>query len=318
MELIKNEVKGSAIYYYHLLHPEDEFINNMMNQSISVDASLVRGDSNKRKYILSITRCHCYRNIIKNNRIDIVNDVIQNMRRREMESLARATIEENNKEVLELLYKNNLDTHFYVRQDNKAELFHIFAYEKRGSEIIKCMKDIGFDICHNITLINYVFSKNDKNTINYIVDNTETVEQLFLDCILRCAYNNTKFIVEYFMEKIDVCKYKENIFAAFGGSSVDDVKWFLQYATFDSNSLLLSACECRNIELIEFYLQYGLQVDGEILGKTFGISKQIMNLFIKYDVDFSLLKFTDVDYDFVRSLERNGFDIHAWVYTRIK
>lgn len=319
MELIKDVIKGSAIYYYYLMHPEDEFINKLMNQSISVDASLVKGD--KKKYILSMSRCHCFCNIIKNDRIDIIYDVIPNMRRRELQALARAAVEDNNKEILELLYKNQLATHFYVRQDNTIDLFLTFAYKKHGLEMIKCMNDIGFDVCNDMSIIDHMFSKNDNDAINYIVDNTNSsIDEIFLYCIHNCNYSNTKSIVEFFMEKIDVTKYKNDIFETFSGSPVDDVKWFLEYGTIDSNSPLMSACSNKNIELIEFYLQYGLHVDREILDVACrSKSKEVMNLFLKYDVDFSLLKHTkNVDYEFVRSLERNGFDIHAWFYSKLR
>ena len=301
---IKDLTKGSAIYFYYLTHPEDEFIREVMNGTIP-------------EYIYEYQAHNaCYRDIIKNQRMDIIHDIISNMSRVELEAVAKIAIEENNRELIELLYQNNFKANFYVHGYSDS---HTFAYEKHGLEIIKFMKDVGF--CLNDkhqNLFSHVISKNDKEAANYLIEtSTKPIDEFFQN-VLYCFAMNIKLLIELFMDKMDIMSHKISILNTCCGESVENIKSFLEYGvTIDSNEPLRFACLRTNLKLVEFYLQYGLQVDSDILYTALlgdddigrGASKPLVNLFLKYNIDFSIV--TDdciIDHAFLATLENSGLN----------
>ena len=297
---IKTALKASTIYSYHLTHPEDEFIQGVMEKMIpgNADAGSI-----------------CYKSIIKNNRIDIIRGIIADMAEFELESLATAAVKENNKEVIELLYKNKLNPNFEV-YNNNCDHFLVYAYKKGGFEIIKFMGDTGFCL-NEAELFSYVLQKNDTDTLNYLIEIVpRSLDDIFEDIL--CSSFDIKSLVDFFIDKIDIIKHKDTILRYLSRRhSVDDVKLFINLTgiTIDSNQPLMLACSRGNLILIEFYLQYGLQVDSEILKIALlsndrnDNSRAVLDLLLKYDVDFSILNNDhEIDYEFVANLENHGLN----------
>lgn len=297
---IKDAVKGSAIYFYYLTHPEDGIIKEIMN----------------REFELYEYQAHdmCYQDIIQNNRMDIIYDIISNMSRLELQAVARVAIDENSRELIELLYQNNLNPWFYIACH--SELF-TYAYNKQGLEIIKVMKDVGFCVDSQTLFENFI-RKGDIEAANYFIEvSTKPIDTLFKSA-LGHARKNIKFIVELFIDKIDIMSHGTLILKECRNTSVEDIKSFLDYGiTIDSNEPLKFACLTKNLELVEFYLQYGLQVDSYILSLALlgddeegaYANKDLAKLFLKYNVDFSIL--TDdsiIDHAFLANLENNGLN----------
>ena len=312
---IKNVIRGSALLFYHMLYPQDEFISTLVNQSISFTPH--KNDRRQKTDLKQKAYSTCYSAIIKNNKIDVIYEIIPNMRTTEMQALAKVAVDEHNKEIIELLYKNELNTGFHVRYENSSyfRCFITYAYDKHGFEFVKYMNDIGFNINQNIGLIDRVIDNNDKDAANYIIDIADNVDELFLRCISR--EKDPKLILEFFIDKIDIDKHKDDILYALCYAPLSSLQWFLDCGvSIDSNAPLKMACELGSMKHIEFYLQYGLQVDGDILKEVFfhycESRKAILNLFLKYNFDFSMLKLDNkIDYEFLEILENNGINKDA-------
>lgn len=311
MELVKDTLKGSAIYYYHILHPEDEFVEALMNQSSSSIPILVRGRS-----LFRHTHCHCYLSILKNNRIDIIYDIILHMDKNEMQPLAITAIDEHNNEILELLYKHEFDITTWGNEDITSLLR--YAYGKHGFEIIKSISKIGFSFNY-VYIFSDFFMNNDQEALDYAIETLTTTKSL--DELLGHVFysdSDTKLLIEYFIDKkIDVMKYKNQIFNRISGSTVDYVRSILDLGiTIDSNEPLRYASYKKNFELMEFYLEYGLQVDKNMLEDALfeddddyvdSSCKSLVDLFLEYNVDFSILNY-NINYEFLAKLENHGLN----------
>lgn len=294
MESIKSAVKGSTLYFYHLSHPEDEFIQKMMNMSTDKD---------------DVSHM-CYKSIVKNGRIDIIRDIMADMSGTDLQRLARIAVKEKNKEIVELLYKNNLDADFYVlnRDDDR---FLVYTYKKGGLEFIKFMGETGFCLDEPL-LFSYAFQEKDTDTLNYLLEiTTKQLDKLFRTVLANDF--DVSFLIEFFSDKIDIIKHKYDILASC--ASVDDVKSFMELTgiTIDSNEPLRFACRRQDRELVEFYLQYGLQVDNEtlefVLFNRYRHSRPIIDLLLKYNVDFSMLNNDyKMDYELIANLENHGLN----------
>ena len=292
---IKDILKGSTLYFYHLAHPEDEFIQEIMKRIApkNVDISYI-----------------CYKRIVKEGRIDIIRDIIQDMSELDLESVARIAVKEKDKELVELLYKNNLDTDFHVY--NKAEdIFLVYVYKKGGLEFIKFMGETGFCL-DEPWLFSAAFDKKDTDTLNYLLEiTTKPLDKLF-KTVLKGEFD-ILFLIEFFSDKIYIMDYKNDILTSC--KTVDDVKSFIELMniTIDSNGVLKDALSKLNIALTEFYLQYGLQVDSKVLDFVLfdrpRYSRSIIDLLLKYDVDFSLINDKyKVDNEFIANLENHGLN----------
>lgn len=312
---IKNVIKGSEIFIYHLTHPEDEFLAELMNRQINhcVSKSIIEHEADA----FSI----CYTNLIKSGKMSIIEEIVPNMEDSELEALAKIAIDENNIELFELLCKSGLTIYMNLPTKYGRNVLS-YAYKKQGIEFIKYINSL--DLIPEEVYFCYLFNDNDRDALNHLIENTESIDELFCNTIccndevdvLFCKMD-TKALVEFFIDKIDIIKHKDTILSALSDGPVSSVKWFLDLGiSIDSNDPLKVAVSFGNIDLIEFYLQYGLQVSEDILDTAVfcrrSYAKAILNLFLKYNVDFSMLKLkVNVDREFHRALENSGLDKDA-------
>ena len=321
MLLIKDAIESTPLYFYCLSHSENEFLQTLMDMSFVIDANIYyscdyKGRENERDYATYI----CYQSIIKNEP-DTVHDIIAQLKYNSNEELllSRIAIEENNREVIELLYKSGLKYTQYVRLSEGTFISILaYAYINHGSEIIKFMCDIDANL--NDCMYHDFFEciANDIDLISYLEGK-------------KVLNNNFTKLIQYSKDPLlildlfaDTCNKinGDQIFCALAQRSPDIVKSVLEYGiNINSNAPLKEACLVKNIELIKFYLQYGLQVDRYILALVLQHNryyvheehniKIILDLFLEYDVDFSVLKYDNVDYDFLAKLECRGLDKDA-------
>lgn len=293
---IRDLVKGSSIYFYHLAHPEDVFMQELMDSLVSKHVEFIF-------YV-------CYHRIIENDRFDIIRDINEHMSENELESLAIIAVQLGNKEIMELIFKNELNIYFYVFNDSE-DIFLVYAYRKRGLEIIKLMGDTGFCL-NEPDLFSFVFEPKDIDTLTYLIDITEkSFDELLTDIL---PYNfDMQFLIDFFVDKINIVNHKNDILLSC--RYADDVKLFIESTgiTIDSNEPLKRACQAQNIELIEFYLQYGLQVDAEtlklVLLSDYRCSRPVIDILLKYNVDLSLVNSDyKMDYNFIANLENHGLN----------
>ena len=293
---IKDILKGTTLYFYHLAHQEDEFIQEIMKRKAPEGIDV--------EYM-------CYKSIVKRGRVDIIHDLIQDMPQHELRIVARIAVKENNREIIELLYKNNLNMDFYI-YNKQEDMFLVYVYKKGGFELIKFMGDTGFRV-DDPWLFRYVFEKKDIDTLNYFLEITTEPLVKLCETVLK-GHFDMLFLVDFFSDKIDMIKYKDEILSSCG--SVDSAKSFIELMniTIDSNKPLKAACYNGQLKLVEFYLQYGPPIDIEVLkyiffSRRYVFSKSIINLLLKYDVDLSPLNDVyEIDHEFIDSLENHGLN----------
>ena len=321
---IKKYIKDTALYFYDLSHPEDKILQTLVEPFSIDDIHYPYNYVFEGKEVKHVVYL-CYQHVVKNHP-NIISDIIPDMSYQDLKLLGLIAVKENNKDVIEYLHKNGLNYKEIrvdrIHDERKCDLITIlpYAYEKHGSEIIKFMNSIGVNLdreddsyCDKIA--------NDIDLLSYLKDNMESVD-LFIMC-LRFS-KDPLLLLNLFEDKVDVRKYGNSILHALSHNTVDVIKSFLEYGIevdFSSpyiqecvsKSPLVQACRCNNFELVEFYLQYGMHVDKKTLewllyNRTCIKNKPMLDLFLKYDVDFSALKDDDVDHEFFAKLEDHGLD----------
>ena len=299
--LIKDVIRGSAIYVYHIMHLEDEFITNMIYEKCDTAEKVIK---------------MCYLRLFKQGYQDTILEMIPNILNDEMRILAHIAIKENNKEIIESLYKNGLTYNFnmYKQREGCFKSIQCYAFTKQGFEMIKFMNELGVDL--NIMLFTQMIHHKHWEAINYFIETTnKPLPELFLSSLSLSSEEDIQSIFDLFIDKIDMSKYEDNIFKNLTRVSPNVMKIVLQSGiTIQSNKPLLYACQANNLKLAEFYLQYGLQVDEDLLDtlfrNAFAYNKDILLLFIKYEVDLSVYK-PDLDRKFISDLDKCGLDRDA-------
>ena len=329
MSLIRDAIRGTPLYTYYLSHPENEFLQTLMDKSFDIDHDLYYPNSCVPKEAeMHFSTYLCYHHIVK-NQLNIIYDIISDITYKDLRLLGRVAIEENNKEIIELLHRSGLIFDYCDLKAPKRYSTHgpkyisilTYAYQKHGSEIIKLMHDIGINLNYGANSGFYDCIAHDIDLISYLSEKMESLTESFT-CFFRKSKDPLS-IVKVFEDKTDMIKRGNEIFCASANKSVEVIKSLLEYGiVITSNAPLASACMCNNIELVEFYLQYGLQVDANILNTIIKSNrfdkyvcityKSIFELFLKYDVDFSVLNDDDEDnnnYDnFFADLENHGLN----------
>ena len=329
--IIKNSIKGSALYFYHITHPENEFLNELMSRPFIVDDSsridcVLYYEAGYQKYYGYYISCI---DILKNNQLDILYDSIPNTAYDELEVLAIAAVTENNKEIIELLYKKGLkydfQTHYYIK-GNQIPIVR-YAYREHGLELVKFIADL------DIEFIKEAFdykAYNDKVLLDYLVENNQSLYTIFLQALRH--HVNTQEILDYFADKVDMTKYQDRIMGICCCKSLDIVKMLPNYGiSLNLDKLFAHASECDNAELIEFCLQNGFKVGKdhllEIITKCVSptgfmdgpLYENVLRVLMKHDVDFSVLEFgKTMDYDLLNDLENHGFDKDAFINYCVK
>lgn len=310
---VQNFIKETSLYRYHLLHPENEFLENLMNTHMF---AYTENGPYLSEYKTQIAFHFCYREILQNNFLSIIDDTILDMCVFEQQNLCYIAIEQNHKEVITLLHDHKFRYNVSIRYFSTGCYINIleFTYEKHGCELIKYMSDIGVSL-HESAGLFYKIIRNDKDLITYLIENDCSgipFDNWFL-CFLSCnAYDkNYLEILNMFTNKINLNFHQDEIFLRIAKQPIFVAKILIEKGLVTNSNALLYACIEHNLELIEFYLQYGVQVDSKILNKILdrnNFNKSTLRLFLKYNVDFSLFTRDNVDVAFFNELEYNGLD----------
>ena len=306
----KYVIYDSALYQYYLSNPENAFLTQLMNNKISrpIDGY----------YIIDSIILRYYRKVVKHIP-EILYDIIINSDNIEKECIGRTAIEYNNKEIIELLHNNNLIYDYY---DNTSPGISIleYAYDKHGSELIKFMCDIGVDFSKSCDFFNLLFNKRDIDLVCYLLQNSHSRNFDTIFVKLLYTHCNPELLV-VFIDRINLDTHQDTIFHKIAKRPVYVTKFFLDNGMQLSDEALRYACCENNLDLIEFYLQCGLQVKADLLSDIIHRpscrTKAIFKLFLKYNVDFSLIQSNDVDNAFYNDLEDHGLDKNTLLHLLI-
>ena len=310
---LQDKLKDTPIYEYYLLHPENASLNTIMTKT--------------RKFLLStheLSIIICYAEILKSDP-GIIYDIFPYLDpNKDIGNLTVLAITQYNKEIIEFLYKN--ETKRITKKHTIIQCVRD-GYEKNGAEIIYFMGNLGIPIYKSTQLFYCVIEKNDMDLIKYIIDlagdNQKNLNRLFLTALM------SKEVVKLFIGRVDVSKLKNEIFEELLDSrhlddeiAAENIKILVDYfgMTIDDNTLLSRACKQGNLALAEFCLQYGVQVDSNLLRKVLRDPyMDILELFVRYGVDFSLFKVKNVSKTF-SDMGNLGLDkdalLHLLIYKR--
>ena len=322
--IIKNCIKGSSLYFFHLAHSENEFMNDLMNKSFTIDYNVYRPSSyNERLNQESYAHYISYLDIIKSNQLYILYDIVPNTNYRELEILGTVAVNENNKDIIQLLYENGLQYDFIIYDHSKGQIPIIaYAYYKHGLELVKFIGDL--DIKFIKGAFDYCTGYDDSAVLDYLVENNQSLDNIFLNTLR--SDNDTKTVLDTFVDKVDITKC-QNMITDILSNKLDIIKILPDYGIpLDFDRLFTNACRRNNPEVIEFCLENGLEIKKDHLlaiirdcmistyYTNFPLYKHVLILLMKYNVDFSILEFGQtIDYEFLSNLENHGFDKDAFV-----
>lgn len=300
---LQDKLKTTPIHEYYLSHPQNAALNTIMTEP--------------RKLLSHESPIQiCYREILKSDPT-IIYDIISDISPEDIAMLTLLAIDQYNKEMIEFIYKSET-----IRITKKHSIINSLAYgyEKNGAEIIYFMGELGIPVYLSRYLFIKVIEKNDMDLIRYIIDlassDQKNLNELFLSAL---EYEK---VIKLFIYRVDVSKLKEKIFEELLGEFDDDdmavesIKLLVDYfgMTMDDNKLLKKACRSEHMGLIEFCLQYGMQVESDTLRRVLKKCHiGILELFVRYNVDFSLLKVKNVSKIF-SEMEDLGLDKNALLH----
>jgi hypothetical protein len=275
----------------------------------------------------------CYKYIIAEDRIDIINYVISNHTKNtyELDSICIAAISKNKISVLKLLADHNYNfdkeipkyTIYWswsmcsdIITDNYKFIHTPLSYSCTLSnlEIVEFLINLGVDINHeNGLAFRYACVINNVEIINCFLQSNLSQNTLVNGLITACIYVNMT-IINLIMDHVcDIGPYFNIIFCELAHKGTPEVIQYLMIRGFvlNSNEPLKIACMSCNMPLVKFYLEYGLKVDNEIILivlEKFNI--QLVKMFLDHNVDFSQLDNSINEYDEVLgTLEQNGLNM---------
>ena len=326
--IIKNFIRSSTLYFYHLAYPENEFLNELMNKSFDLDENTY-WSHDKRTNQEYYSHYLSYLHILKNNQLDIIYEVIPIIHQTDLEILGIVAVEENNKDIIELLYKNGLKYNFFCMncKYNPPHIVH-YAYIKHGLELVKFIVDLNTEFLHEA--FDY-YAEYDPDLLDYLVENTQPLDRIFIACLND--HSDTLAVLDFFVDKINMITCYDRIINVLYRKSFDIIKILPKYGiSLDLPKLLSRACLYREpkLDIVEYCLQNGAEVDQSFLHKIireciyvhsnyddspFTRSyKNLLILLMEYNVDFSRLQFNKtIDYQFLEDLENHGLDKNAFV-----
>ena len=325
---IKNAIRGSALYFYYLSHPENEFLELEINKPLLNTSDKCYEFGGPIYKVIYFALYSCYTCIVK-SRLSIIYDIVSNVTNDELEILARIAIEEYNKDLIELLHKQGIDYDFYIPEPEDIRHILDCGYINHGLDIIKFLGELDINIRLEAGFAKHAVDNNDKEFLEYLIENGKSLDDIFESVLHEC---DVKTVLDLFMDKIDMSK-RDNLILELVCIKAPHMFMSLpEYGiSIDSNTTLLNyACENKNTDIIEFCLQNGMPVDKDILRQLlfFGYSrnntarskknnKEMLNLFLRYNVDFSILEFEPVDYELLANLENSGLNKDALLLTLI-
>ena len=320
---IKNSIKGTTLYFYYLTNPENKFLQALMDKTIIIDDKISASYKHtKHEKTLDFILNMCYEIIMENNQLDIFYDIVPEMTYNELTMLGKIAVEEYNKEIIELLHRNGLNYNFFIMLPERHIAYH--GYTKHGLDIIHFMTNIGINLDIVEGFDGHAINNGNKEFLEYLIENQKQLDNIFVDCLFMC--DDVKLILDLFVDKIDISNNKDDILSRVCRESLDTILLLPAYGIeLDYNNILRQTCANYNFEVIEYCLQNGMQVDKIILQSLFRDAyknpslPEMINLFIKYNVDFSLLSFDEpTDYELLAILENNGLDKDAVLWNLLR
>lgn len=281
-----------------------------------------------------------YMYLAEHGRKDIIEEITSKYILEEYEDviICLVAIRVNESKILEILNSKefNFNQNLSFIYIDKPSILS-FAMET-SFDMLQTLIEFGAEVNYNNgEVLRVACAKNKVDEIKFLltleISEENLVHAFFASCDEEYRVNSKNFyfvsnrtqpksgdlsyIAEMFLSRgIDINNYKCTLYDILAKHNISATKKLLSYGMIIDSSLpLFFACYYNNIELIEFYLQQGLQVDKNILQLVMHNVRMVdipcIELFIKYDVDFSLLSphtIKSKHHHIITELESRGLD----------
>jgi len=312
----KNYIENSDLYKYSLENPNNDDLSQIIN---SMHSPILGFCDNPYLY-------GCYQLIFDENMTSVIHDIISRTNNdMDKKVICLVAINKNRYNILEALLSNGFNFNQCIDSQSLNYLFAgtnilTLAYMYNGDiKMIKYLLENGADISYKkYILLDEVCKKNDIDTMNYLLDLDTHQDALFVAIQSSIKYDHIDMIKNIMANNdFDLAPYSKILHITIARVSVEIVQYLLDHGlVLDCPEPLLFACYFNNIDLIDFYLDYGLHVNKEILDYVFEeMNMVILKLFTKHKVDFSVVECPKMSHENLPAdLEINGLNKNIFMH----
>lgn len=282
-----------------------------------------------------------YFKIMKDNRIDIIYDILTSDDHEKDEEylICLVAIRTNNLDVLHFLH--NMNFNFNQKHPSSCHSANILTYAccQNNLDIIKLLVDFGIDIHDNSDmallaacqlkniqileyfLLNFEYHNNsffNAAMISIRPDTFGDKEGNLSNVYYYITYNKPFFKREIDLEIIDMILSKssdinefvlDTVYSFLASQKVNVCEIFIKYGMKLRPDAVMYACQESNLELIEFYLNNCVKVEPDVICYIiYNIKVNIIDLFMKYGIDFSVYNSSMKYKDIIQTLRSTGLD----------
>ena len=274
----------------------------------------------------------CYTYLCKNNMISVIYDILELPSNDDEHFICLVAIDNNLINVIELLIKKSFDFYNVAvpilrRHDYTSFKYtNVLDYCIQNDNIImfKFFIDNVIDInkIENTKTADEICQSTNEDFFNYYLDIISTTSTY--NILATCCRNNSYDRVEKILKLGPVipqnCLYLP---LEIKQCDLPIIKLLLEHGLIDNTDLNddLLAFFCLNnnnkLDIVDFLLNYGVKPSKKTLIRMFKkMNKPIIQLFMKYDVDLSMLPDGDIEphIEFVNQLEHRGFNKDKLLY----
>lgn len=310
MKAIKTLIKKTQLYQYYKSHPANDFFKTIMKERYTIDCV---------GFLI-----HSYTQMLNEGMENIILEIIDKCDSVDIDPFAIGTVS-----IIGESY--SLLTVMYIRghkldQESIIDIspFNAYQYDttflataiiQNNLNMCRFLIDHEIDLCNDQKAIKMAISSDNDEIFGYFMSFDCNIDQVDLQLIfyntLVLAKDKRVTRINALIEKgLDLNNGKCLIYL--GGCDSDEIQYLMSHGLIINNELLVDAFSNDNIKLIDFLVDYGLKFDKyitkKIIDNNIHCMVKILNLMIKYDCDFTLIKPSDIFLQALQCLRNNGFD----------
>ena len=279
-----------------------------------------------------------YFKIMGDDRIDIIYDILASDDHEKDEEylICLVAIRTNNADVLHFLHQMNFD--FNQKHPSSRHTVNILTYAccQNNLEIVKLLVDFGADIHDNSDMVLLAACQlKNIEIVEYFLLNFEYHNNTFFNAAMISIRPNTvgdkdgnlssvyyyisykpyfkrdidlKIIDMILSKSSDINDYDSDIvYSLLASEKVNVCELFINHGMILKSDAIMHACQASNLELIEFYLKNCVKIEPDVICYIIdSIKVNIIDLFIKYDIDFSVYNSSMKYKDIIQKLRFTG------------
>ena len=276
-------IVGSKLHSYYLTHSE----NKLLVKIIEEYHPLIHCD-----YIYNSRYLYyCYEEIIKANALDIISEIVIDGKTSDELIISLVSIKHNRIEILELLNARDFNFDQIISKELSDPINILtYAYLMNGLDMVKYFISLGANVNHGDgILLKNACHKQDECMVDYLLTFEISEENLLIALIATFSprSENTSPLYNIYMETkednpsmekinmtiinkiidtgLNIAKHSKRLHFVLSKKPLALTKLLLEKGLVISDNMpLLFACGHNNLEVVEFYLQYGLLVNEDI------------------------------------------------------